>query len=265
MKRILAILTAIVSAFVILSVSGCDDKGGKEYIGIISAMDKEIEVLIENADIEKVETVGGEKYHVGTLCGKNVIITKSGIGKVRASSGVTTMFNTYNISKLIFTGVAGGVADETEVLDEIVATRVLEHDYGIRTNDGFIWRSGDPGIGDTPGEYYYCDKDLVDIAYNAAVEVVGNDHAYMGTIATGDQFIASEEYVNYLKTEYDAYACEMEGAAVAAICIKYQIPFVVIRALSDKADGNAHESYDNFIDIAGGNSCRIVMKFLKSL
>ena len=94
---------------------------------------------------------------------------------------------------------------------------------------------------------------------------VMNESDLIGRYAAGDQFIASEEYVNYLKTEYDAYACEMEGAAVAAICIKYQIPFVVIRALSDKADGNAHESYDNFIDIAGGNSCRIVMKFLKSL
>ena len=84
------------------------------------------------------------KYHVGTLHGHPVIITRAGIGKVRASSGVTTTLNKYQISNVIFTGIAGGVADDTEVLDEIVATKLVEHDYGIITNDGFEWRSGDP-------------------------------------------------------------------------------------------------------------------------
>ncbi len=151
------------------------------------------------------------------------------------------------------------------MLDEIIATRLVEHDYGTISNDGFVWASGDPGIGTAAGEYYYSDPALVDLAYEAAVQVVGEEHAFKGTIATGDQFIASEEYVERLRRDYDAYACEMEGASVAVVCIKYGKPFVVVRALSDKADGNAHESYENLGDLAAANSSRIVLNMLDAM
>ena len=85
------------------------------------------------------------------------------------------------------------------------------------------------------------------------------------TLATGDQFIANSDYVKKLRSDYDSYACEMEGAAVAVVCIKHETPFVVIRALSDKADGNAHESYENFGNIAAENSSRIVLKMLDAI
>lgn len=255
---ILALLVAIL-------LTGCAHKNDVERIGIISAMDNEISVLLEKAEIEQEDLIGGMKYYVGRLCGKNVVITRAGIGKVRASSGVTAMINRYNISKVLFTGIAGGVADETQVLDEVVATSLVEHDYGVIGNDGFVWVSGDPGISREVGEYYYCDETLVELAYKAAVEAVGKEHVFKGTIATGDQFIASEAYVQRLKDEYDAYACEMEGASVAVICIKYNKPFVVIRALSDKADGKAHDSYKDFGDIAGANSSKIILKMLDSI
>ena len=253
----------ILALLVATLLTGCAHKSDVERIGIISAMDNEISVLLEKAEIEQEDLVGGMKYYVGRLSGKNVVITRAGIGKVRASSGVTTMLNKYNISKVLFTGIAGGVADETQVLDEVVATRLVEHDYGIISNDGFTWVSGDPGISREAGEYYYCDKNLVELAYKAAVETIGKEHVFKGTIATGDQFIASEVYVERLKKEYNAYACEMEGASVAVICIKYGKPFVVIRALSDKADGIANSSYENFGDIAGANSSRILLKMLE--
>ena len=262
-KRFVLIL--IVLLLVALCGSGCSGEDKKERIGIISAMDNEISILLKEAKIERTDTIGGVEYYLGTLRGKPVIITRAGIGKVRASSGVTTMLNKYNVSKVLFTGIAGGVADEVKVLDEIVATRLVEHDYGIISNDGFVWVSGDPGLGAKPGVYYYCDPDLVELAYGAAVEVVGEEHAFKGTIATGDQFIASETYVQRLKEEHDAYACEMEGASVAVICNKFNKPFVVIRALSDKADGHAHESYENFGDAAGDNSSRILLKMLDSM
>ena len=90
-------------------------------------------------------------------------------------------------------------------------------------------------------------------------------HVFKGTVATGDQFIANSEYEGELQRDYDAYACEMEGAAAAVVCIKYETPFVMIRALSDKADGNAHDSYENFGDIAADNSSQIVIKMLDSI
>ena len=226
-------------------------------------MDNEVDILLKEADIERVDTLGGIDCHIGTLTGRPVIITRAGIGKIRASSGVTTLLNRYPISEVIFTGIAGGVADGTQVLDEVIGTRLVEHDYGVLTNDGFEWSAVDSGLSDQEGEYYYCDQELADLAYEASVQVIGKEHTHKGTIATGDQFVASEKYVKRLQEDYDAYACEMEGAAIAVVCTQFDTPFVVIRALSDKADGNAHESYADFGDIAATNSGNIVLKMLE--
>ena len=266
MRKNLAVLFLMCVMLSVL-ISGCASKTAEEteYIGIVSAMDNEIDLLLEEAVIDRVDTIADAEYHIGSLHGQPVIITRAGIGKIRAASGVTAMLSEYPISKVIFTGIAGGVADETQVLDEIIATRLVEHDYGILSNDGFTWRSGDPGFGNEAGVYYDCDPELIQLAYDAAVQVVGENHVFKGTVATGDQFIANSKYVKKLQDDYNAYACEMEGAAAAVVCIKYKIPFVVIRALSDKADGKAHESYENFGDTAADNSSRIVLKMLDNI
>ena len=264
-KKLIAMFLIIVMISALFCGCAAKSEEPTEYIGIISAMDNEIDLLLQEVVLDRVDEFGGVKYHVGTLHGQPVVITRSGIGKIRAASGVTTLLNEYSISKVIFTGIAGGVADEPQVLDEIIATRLVEHDYGILSNDGFQWRSGDPGFGGDPGLNYDCDPQLVQLAYDAAVEVMGKDHVFKGTVATGDQFIANSEYVQRLHDDYDAFACEMEGAAAAVVCINYDVPFVVIRALSDKADGNAHESYANFGDLAAEHSCRIVLKMLESM
>ena len=224
-------------------------------------MDNEISLLLKEADIDHVDNIGGVDYHVGKLNGEDVVITKAGIGKVMSSSGVTTMLNNYKISRVLFTGIAGGVGNDTQVLDEVVATRLVQHDFGMTTDDGFKWYEGYDDL----KKFYECDEDLVNIAYNAAVEVVGEEHAFKGTIATGDQFIASEKYVKTLQEEFDALACEMEGAAVAMVCEEYDVPYVVIRAMSDKADGKAHETYENMADIAADNSSRILIRMMEDL
>ena len=262
-------LSALLLVCVMLSVfvCGCAQKSEKpaEYIGIISAMDNEIALLLKETEIERVDTIADAEYHVGTLHGQPVVITHAGVGKIRAASGITAMLNRYPISKVVFTGIAGGVAEETEPFDEVIGTRIVEHDYGMLSNDGFEWCSGNLGVGGEPGIYYDCDPQLIQLAYDAACEVVGEKHVFQGTIATGDQFIANSDYVEKLRSDHDAYACEMEGAAVAVVCGNYDIPFVVIRALSDKADGNAHSSYENFADITADNSGRIVIKMLDAL
>ena len=249
----------------LLAVSSCGASSGKEtYIGIISAMDNEIQLLLKEANIKEEKDIAGITYHIGTLKDKPVIISRSGIGKVNASSGITTLLNSFDISKVLFTGVAGGLRDDEEVLDVVVGTKVVEHDYGFITNDGFEWGGGDPGKKE-PGEYYECDKNMVDLAYSSALSVMGEDHVFKGLIATGDQFIASSEYVEWLTKEFDAYACEMEGASVAKVCKNYNKPLAILRTLSDKADGNAHDSYADFGDRAADQSSKIVMKMLESL
>ena len=243
---------------------GCT-KPEQYRIGIVSAMDNEIALLLEKAKIERVDTFGGVDYHVGTLNGQPVVITRSGIGKVLAASALTAMLDHYSISKVIFTGIAGGVGNETKVFDQVIATRLVQHDYGTMTNEGFVWETGVTGEANGEKGYYYCDPDLVELAYDCAVQELGEDHVFKGTIATGDQFIASEEYVKTLQEDFDAVACEMEGASIAAVCTQYQIPFVVIRCMSDKADGNAHDSVENLGDIAADNSNRIVMRMLEAM
>ena len=259
-NKLLALL-----ALPILALAACNKANErKEYIGIISAMDIEINLLLKEAKIDEQKEVGGVKYYVGTLKDKPVAISRAGVGKVRASSGVTSLLNSYNISKVIFTGVAGGLRDEEDVLDEVIATCVIEHDYGFITNDGFEWGGGDPGKKE-PGEYHYCDESLVKLAYDSAVTIMQDHHVFKGLIATGDQFISSTNYVNWLVSDFNGYACEMEGASIAKICELYDTPYVILRTLSDKADEEAQGSYLNFADLAADQSCKIVLKMLESL
>ena len=257
MRRICSFLIMVTVLCLLACPAFSEDS--TQRIGIISAMQSEVKLLLEEAEIDYVDQVGGLDFHVGTLCGKPVVIVKAGVGKVLAAAGTATLLNRHNISEVIFTGVAGGVGDETKVLDVVVGTGLVQHDLGQLTNDGFEWHDGS----DNYGGWYTCDKNLIGLAWEAAVDIVGEDHVFQGVIATGDQFIASEEYVKKLQADFNAMACEMEGAAVAAICEQYGIPYVVLRTMSDKADGLAVSTYDAMVDTASDNSCMIVMKMLE--
>ena len=238
-----------------------EKEDGRETIGIISAMDTELKLLLENAQIDHVDHIGNRDYYVGELCGVPVVLQRLGIGKVRAASGTATLLDRYDVSEVIFTGVAGGVSDETEVMDIVVATDLLQHDYGIMTDDGFIWTGAQLGT----DSVYPCDEELVEMARESAVEVLGEDHVFTGTVVSGDQFVSSEAYVKKLQDDFDAMACEMEGAAVAIVCSEYGVPFVVIRSMSDKADGKAVKTYENFMDTAADHSSNIVMNMLQHM
>ena len=228
-------------------------------IGIISAMDNEIALLLKNAEIERVDTIGGVNFNVGTLCGQPVVIAKAGVGKILSAAGTAAMLNNYDISEVLFTGVAGGVGDGISVLDVVIGTQLVQHDYGKITNDGFArFTESDEK------DYIPCDESLVQSACNAAVEVVGADHVFRGVIASGDQFIASEAYVNQLQQDFNAIACEMEGASIALVCAQYNVPFVVIRTMSDKADSVASKTFENFADIAADHSSSIILKMLRA-
>lgn len=257
MRRICSFLI-MVTVLCMLAIPAFSEDNAQR-IGIISAMQSEVKLLLSETEIDRVDQIGGLDFHVGTLRGKPVVIVKAGVGKVMAAAGTATLLNQYNISEVIFTGVAGGVGDETKVLDIVVGTRLVQHDLGQLSNNGFEWYDGSGNI----GGWFTCDKNLIGLAWEAAVETVGEDHVFQGVIATGDQFIASEQYVKQLYADFNAMACEMEGASVAAVCEQYGIPYVVLRTMSDKADGLAVSTYDAMVDTASDNSCRIVLKMLE--
>ncbi len=261
LKKTLFILIVVVFCACSVFAQSVEEKT-TERVGIISAMENEINLLLMNTDVERVDHIGGLDFIVGKLSGKDVVIVRAGIGKVYASAGTMALINNYNISEIIFTGIAGGVGDQTNVLDVVVASDLVQHDYGTITDDGFFWR--DEYNPEDKGRIY-CDQNLVEQAYKASCEILGADNAFIGTIVTGDQFIASSWYVTYLQDTFNAMACEMEGASVGAVCDLYCVPFVVIRTMSDKADGLAHETYENMADIAADNSSRIVMQLLRDM
>ena len=231
-------------------------------IGIITAMSNELSLLLENADIKETVTIGGVDYNVGTLEGKDVVLAKAGIGKILAAAGAATLINEFDVSSIIFTGIAGGVGDETEVMDIVVSSDLVVHDYGDIGNDGFTW---DAVAGSDENGRIPADPALADLAYKAAVDVVGEDSAFIGNIATGDQFVASESYVEVLQDSFDSLACEMEGAAVAHAALMYKVPFVVIRSLSDKADSDAVVDFPKFVVKSAQNSMKIVVEMLENM
>ena len=269
MKKVPALLVVLLLALVSLgaSVSASEAEsvetpaGQEPVVGIISAMDNELALLLEKADIERVDRVGQLDFHIGTLNGVRVILTRSGIGKVHAAAGAAYLLEGYHPTHILFTGIAGGVGDETKVLDVVVAKDLVQHDFVYIRQDGFEWSADMAGnVG-----YIPCDPELIQLARDCAVSVVGEEHVFEGTIATGDQFVASDSYVKYLQEQFNAIACEMEGAAVALVCSEYGVPFVVIRSMSGKADGIARETYDNMEDLAADQSSRIVMEMLDKL
>ncbi len=284
MSRVL--LSAVLAATLLLSLAACSntdnhsstvssepvstaetsstvsDASESKPIGIITAMSNELAMLLEKAEISETKTIGGVDYNIGTLEGQDVVLVQGGIGKSMAAAGTTVLINEFHVESIIFTGIAGGVGDEVQVLDEVIATDLVFHDYGNQTNDGFVW---DAAAGVNEDGTIPVDEELSKKAYEAAVSVLGEDHVFQGRIATGDQFVASAEYVTYLQEEFDAIACEMEGAAVARIAAQYEVPCCVIRAMSDKADGAAHDTYENFGDTAADNSASIVLAMLQSM
>ncbi len=237
-------------------------KNGEERIGILTAMENEVRLLLSKAEIERTDRIGGVNFHTGTLSGRKVVIAQAGIGKALSAAGASTMLNQYNVKALIFTGVAGGVGDETRVLDLVIGTELVQYDYGIRNQDGFHWS---PPLFSSDTGHFLCDAELADMAWNAAVGVVGPEHTFRGVIASGDQFVASESFVRELRDTFGAVACEMEGAAVASVCEQYGVPFAVIRSMSDKADGKAHESIENMGDLAADHCGRVVMRMLEEM
>ena len=285
-KSLRLILSVVLSAVLVLSLAACSNGNGpavsstptstensevsgttsgdseSQPIGIITAMSNELKMMKEKAEISETKTIGGVDYNIGKLEGQDVVLVQGGIGKAMAAAGTSVLINEFNVKSIIFTGIAGGVGDEVKVLDEVIATDLVFHDYGNQTNDGFVWNA-EGGVnedGSIP-----VDKDLSQKAYEAAVSVLGEEHVFQGRIATGDQFVASSEYVTYLQDEFDAIACEMEGAAVARIAAQYEVPCCVIRAMSDKADGVAHDTYENFGDTAADNSAKIVLAMLQNM
>lgn len=231
-------------------------------IAIIGAMDSEItnfKGMIEN--IEEIE-IANITYYKGTLCGKNIVLLKSGIGKVNAAIATTIAIERFNVDKIIFTGVAGSGNPNYDISDIVISKDLIEHDFDTSDLDGDELTVLVKGY---DKNYYPADNYLIELAKESAQKVITENKVYIDTIATGDQFVGDNEKVKKIHSKFKAGAIEMEGAAVAHAALMYKIPFVVIRSLSDKADSDAIVDFPKFVVKSAQNSMKIVVEMLENI
>lgn len=221
-------------------------------IAIIGAMEVEIEIfrgLIENIQTHEIL---GQTFYIGTLHGKDVVLTQCGIGKANAAMGALAMVSLFEATHVINSGVAGAIASELIPGDVVASTDLVYHDVDVT---GFGYPVGQvPG---TASPFFTADETMLSLAKSQDI--------YTGRIATGDQFISDPTKKDWIKTTFAPMCVEMEGAAIAQVCTVAKVPFLVIRAISDTADGNAEEEYAGNLDKGVQRATTITEHIIKSL
>lgn len=227
-------------------------------IGIIAAMDVEMKSLRSFMTDTKTETVSGITFVSGTLEGKLVVTAVCGIGKVFAAMCAQTMILLYSPERIINTGVAGSLSTSLNIGDIVVSDYVVEHDMDTSPLGDPVGMISGINIVDIPADGELADKIC------AAAEGVGCIRCVKGKIASGDCFVNTAEKKEYISETFGALACEMEGAAIGQVCYVNRVPFCVIRAISDAADGSSFMDYSNFIALAAKNSAAVLTELLRS-
>ncbi len=188
------------------------------------------------------------------------MLVESGIGKVNSAVCTTILIEEFKVDKIIFTGVAGAVSNELNIGDIVVSSELIEHDFDCTA---FGMEAG--VIPRMENSNFESDKTLVELAKKSGVKILGENKIKTGIIVSGDQFIADKNKIAWLEKTFDAKCTEMEGASVAHVCYLFKIPFVIIRSISDKADGSAHVDFKEFVYIAAENSKKIVVEMLEHI
>ena len=209
-------------------------------LGIIGAMDVEVAILKEKMTEKTVTTVGRMDFCEGKLSGCDVVIAQGGVGKVHAAMCAQTLCDRFAVTHLVNTGIAGSLCADLDIGDLVVSTDAMYHDFDC-VNFGYP-------MGQVPGMdtlTFPADKAMIDYAF-AAAETVNHGHTKKGRIATGDQFVAVKELKDRIIANTQGLCTEMEGAAIAQTAYRNKVPFVILRAISDKADNSATMDYPTF-------------------
>lgn len=228
-------------------------------IGIICAMEEELAPLKKIMSTKESRTKARMEFIEGTLEEKDVVMVISGIGKVNAAVCAQILADDYHVTHLINVGVAGGVKENIQPMDVVVATALLQHDMDVTA---FGLKRGE--IPRFESSLFKTDDKLTRLALEGSRKNEGYT-THEGIIVSGDQFISSKEKIEDLLETFDAAACEMEGAAIAQAADLNHIPFSVIRAISDNANTGASMDYEKFKDLAVENTVSILTYVLKNL
>ena len=228
-------------------------------IGVIGAMEPEVVHLIDALENKQTQTIAGIEFVSGNYSGHELIITRSGIGKVAASMATTLLIQSFSPEKIINTGSAGGFANELDIGDIIISSEVRHHDVDVTA---FGYEIGQ--LPQNPAAFEADDK-LLHLA-QGAIEKVGQVKSKIGLICSGDAFICDPEKTKIMLKNFPTMeACEMEAAAIAQVCHKFKVPFVVIRSLSDNANNDSPVDFDSYIVKAGHHSALVVLALVELL
>lgn len=229
-------------------------------IGIIGAMEIEVTTLKQRMDITNKVTKASMEFCEGTLEGKDVVVVRSGIGKVNAAVCAQILVDVFGVDVIINSGIAGGIHDDIEIGDLVISKDVLHHDMDAT---GFGYELG--VIPQMKCSDFEADEQLVALAQEVCKEVDASINTHVGRIVTGDQFISGLEKKTQLKENFAGYCAEMEGAAIAQVAYLNEVRFVIIRAISDKADNTACDDYPQFEKKAAENAVALVTGMLRKL
>ncbi len=229
-------------------------------IGIIGAMELETELLKAMMADKKQTTVAGLEFCSGVIKGCDVVVVTCGIGKTNAALCTQILISTYDVTHVVNTGVSGAILSTLEVGDIVVSTDCMHHDFDCT---GFGYEHGI--IPRMPHSVFKADEQLMTLAYEAGLKTADSFKVYKGRIVSGDQFVSSMARKTFIEETFSAYTTEMEGASIAHTCDLNSVPFVIIRSMSDKADGSAHVNFDAFAQEAAKNSVKIVLTMLEQL
>lgn len=224
--------------------------------GIIGAMHVEVETIKSLMENKTAEKIGGVEFVKGTLHGKDIVIAVCGIGKVAAAMCTQIMILKYSPDRIINTGVGGSLSTKLAIGDIAVAESLVQHDMDTSP-------LGDP-IGLISGLNMVnipADKAVADLLLKG-IKTLENVKGLSGVIASGDQFIASDEKKKFITENFNAIVCEMEGASIAQVCYSNGVPFGVVRAVSDCADGSSHMDYGEFLPVAAANAAKLIEYFV---
>lgn len=229
-------------------------------IGIICAMQVEASGILELMQNKVTENIAEMNFTKGTLNGKEIVVVVCGIGKVNAAMCTFALINTYSPDCIINTGVAGAVSEKVRIGDIVIATNAVEHDMNTTP------------LGDLQGEvsfpngkvmYFDCDKNIADTLYNSC-EQLENTNIEKGIVASGDIFISKRSQRVNINKNFNALACEMEGAAIAHVCFRANVPCGILRSISDDLYENEGVDFVKFCSLAAKKTISVVVNFVDS-
>lgn len=232
----------------------------KSITGIIGAMAVEVEKIISVMKVEKEDTIADMTFFSGTLNDKNVVVVKCGMGKVNAGICAQLLISIFGVDRIINTGVAGSLNNKLNIFDIVISSDAVQHDFTVE----FIgFKKGE--IPYTGKFAFEADDTLVELALKTTKEKFPEINAVKGRVCSGDQFISEAEQKNRIIDNFAGDCCEMEGGSIAQVCYLNKVPFVIIRAISDKPDETEAVEYPVFEKKAAQVCAGVVMGIIDNI